>query len=68
MSATRIVPDGQGKARFLLSAQSTECAKLKFEGTTLKVYQEGKLAQTLSFRIDPTKDPPEIDLVHPQKK
>src|SRR5262249_26248428 len=26
--------------------------KVVFEGTTLKVYQEGKLAQTLTFRID----------------
>ena len=42
--------------------------KAVFEGTTLKVYQEGKLAQTLTFRIDPTKSPKEIDLVHPEKK
>src|SRR5262249_14499154 len=42
--------------------------KVVFEGTTLKVYQEGKLAQTLTFRIDPTKSPKEIDLIHPGKK
>ena len=42
--------------------------KVVFEGTTLKVYQEGKQVQTLSFRIDPTKSPKEIDLIHPEKK
>jgi uncharacterized protein (TIGR03067 family) len=42
--------------------------KVVFEGTNLKVYQEGKLAQTLTLRIDPTKSPKEIDLIHPGKK
>jgi uncharacterized protein (TIGR03067 family) len=42
--------------------------KVVVEGTTFKVYQEGKLAQTLAFRIDPTKSPAEIDLIHPKKE
>ncbi len=42
--------------------------KVVVQGPTLKVYQGVKLAQTLTFRIDPAKDPKEIDLTQPGSK
>jgi uncharacterized protein (TIGR03067 family) len=41
-------------------------AKVVIEGTTLKGFEDGKLVQTLNFRIDPTKSPSQIDLIPPK--
>jgi uncharacterized protein (TIGR03067 family) len=43
-------------------------SKLMIEGATAKAYEEGKLVQTLTIRVDPSKKPTEIDLRFRDKK